>query len=262
MKKVFFSDIDGTLLKTNTPLHQNAAAAIRNFMALGGAFSLCTGRAAQAAEPLAKALEINLPCIVLGGALIYDFSAGRTLWEQPLHQSWRKLVQAVYENEPQVGITVYTKKQILSLRKDSRILARGVAEDKNAPPCRLGDIDGDIYKILLTAEDTEVFPRIGEKYTDSRIFHLCPASPHFHEITDAAVNKGAAAKKLIELCGLVDSAVYAAGDGGTDLLLKNAASQFFAPETAPQYIKDQADFIFPPPIYGGIAAAIERALTL
>lgn len=260
MKKVFLSDIDGTLIKTNNPVHENVVAAIKDFTAQGGRFSLCTGRAASAVYPIAKSVDVNLPCILLGGALIYDFSTQSTIWKQPLRPEWRKLVTAIYENEPLSGITVCTDTQILSLRKDKRLLEHGVAEDRDAPTCGLNDINGEVFKILITHEDIAAFARIAERYVDSSIFHFCPASRHFYEITDINVNKGFAAKKLLEVCGLSDYLLYAAGDGGTDLLLKDAADFFFVPETAQQHVKNNADFIFPPPSDGGLALAIEKVM--
>lgn len=262
MKKVFLSDIDGTLIKTNTPVHKNTAAAINDFTLRGGRFSLCTGRAAGAVYPIVKSINVNLPCILLGGALIYDFSKQTAIWKQPLSYEWRSLVAAIYENEPLSGITLCTETQTLALRKDKRLLEHGVAEDRDAPVCALDDIKGEVFKILITHEDVAAFARIAESYVDSSIFHFCAASRHFYEITDINVNKGTAAKKLLELCGLSDYSLYAAGDGGTDLRMKDAADFFFVPETAQQYVKDAADFIFPPPADGGLALAIEKAMTL
>lgn len=262
MEKVFLSDIDGTLIKTNTPVHPATTAAIRRFMAAGGRFALCTGRAGEAVAALARELETNLPCILLGGALLYDFSTGKVLWKQPMDSGWRDLVRTIYESEPQAGINVCTEAQVFSLRKDKRLLERGVAEDRDAPLRNLDEIKGEAFKILVTHEELSAFDRIKERLVDGSRFHFCAASRHFYEITDAGVSKGSAAKTLLKLCGLGGHALYAAGDGGTDLALRDAANLFFAPETAPAFVRERADFIFPPPAEGGLAAALEKALTL
>lgn len=211
--------------------------------------------------PLARSLPVNLPCIVLGGALIYDFSAQRALWKRPLSTGWRELVSAIYEHEPEAGINVYTETEIFSIRKDSRLLNRGVAEDRDAPLRRLNEIQEDVFKLLITHEELPAFGRIAENHVDSSLFHFCAASRHFYEITDVHVNKGHAAKTLLEMTGLnKDYKIYAAGDGGTDLRLKEAAGFFYVPETAQQSVKNQADFLFPPPGEGGLALALEHAM--
>lgn len=260
MKKIFLSDIDGTLIKTNHPVHEKTAEAIHRFTEAGGKFSLCTGRGGTAVAPLAQSLSVNLPCIVLGGALIYDFSAQKALWKRPLDTGWRELVSTIYEHEPEAGINVYTETEIFSIRKDSRLRNRGVAEDRDAPLRRLDEIQEDVFKLLITHEELPAFGRIAENHVDASRFHFCAASRHFHEITDVQVNKGRAARVLLEMTGLEAYKLYAAGDGGTDLRLKEAASFFYVPETAQQSVKDEADFLFPPPGEGGLALALEHAM--
>jgi len=259
MKKVFLSDIDGTLVKTNHPVPEKTLRAIRRFTEAGGKFALCTGRGPASVSALALSLPVNLPCIVLGGALIYDFSGEKALWKRPLASGWRDLVSAIYEHEPQAGITVFTETGIFSIRKDSRLLSRAVNEEKEAPLCSPDDIREDVYKLLITHEEIPAFERIAENYVDPSRFHFCAASRHFYEITDAQVNKGRAARLLMELSGLEDSMLYAAGDGGTDLRLKEAAGFFYVPETAQQFVKDQADLIIPAPAEGGLALALAHA---
>ncbi len=74
------------------------------------------------------------------------------------------------------------------------------------------------------------------------------------------VNKGRAARKFLELSGLSDATLYAAGDGATDLALRESANFFFAPEMAQPFVKERADFIFPSPSDGGLALALKMAI--
>ena len=82
-KRIFLSDIDGTLLKGRGSIPEAVAEAARKFAETGW-LCLCTGRSLASAEGIAGLLGVNAPSILLTGAELYDFQKKRAVWD-PAH---------------------------------------------------------------------------------------------------------------------------------------------------------------------------------
>jgi hydroxymethylpyrimidine pyrophosphatase-like HAD family hydrolase len=81
------------------------------------------------------------------------------------------------------------------------------------------------------------------------------------EISPAGISKGRGLRVLLEEVGTSPGALYAAGDGGNDRTLLEAAEVAFAPQDAPETIqalaqvvldRDQNGVLAPMLAYGGI----------
>lgn len=257
MHYTFLSDIDGTLLKTNMPLPDAVIRAASTFVSAGGDLSLCTGRAISATLPVARLLPISAPSILCSGSLIYDFEEQKVLYKNPLDASIHTVLTDILHREPAVSITVYTETEIRTIRSNRILQERGVMEDRNAPLCPLSEVEGDIFKILLTAENPETLIALGDVICPQ--FEYLYGSKHFYEITAKGVNKGTAMRMLAGLMDKEQNTFFVAGDAETDLAMREYAALFFAPVTAPDEVKRAADHIFPSPIEGGIAQALNKA---
>ena len=65
------SDIDGTLTEL-TEIPQNNIEAINRFIALGGTFTLCTGRPKCALAEILPQLKVTAPIITINGGYVYS----------------------------------------------------------------------------------------------------------------------------------------------------------------------------------------------
>lgn len=256
---LFLSDVDGTLLKTREPIPPTVFAAIRQWMAAGGKFALSTGRCLQSAQRLVKEIPVNAPCLLCGGALIYDFLEERALAVRPLEETAFRKLRAVLEAYPDVSLTVTTCETVYNIRMNSRLRNRGVEEDANAPLTALEDIREPVIKALFTEDDPRILEALRERFFDGGQETFSFASRHFCELTARGVNKGSAAAFLQRLCG--GCRVYAAGDALSDVSMAEISHLFFAPASAPEEVRRRAGRLFPPPQEGGIAEAIRFALS-
>ncbi len=260
MHYTFLTDIDGTLLKTNTPVPDAVIRAARAFVSAGGGLSLCTGRAVSATLPIAKLLPISAPSILCSGGLIYDFEKQKMLYKNPLDASIFTVLEDILHREPAVSVTVYTEMEIRTIRSNRILQERGVMEDRNAPLCSLSEVEGDIFKVLLTAENPETLIALRDGICPQ--FEYLYGSRHFYEITARGANKGSAIRILAGLMDKENNTFFVAGDAGTDLAMREYAAIFFAPVTAPDEVKRAADYVFPSPIEGGIAEAFYKAMQI
>ena len=71
---ILFSDIDGTLCTYDKKIPAKNLAAIERFKALGGRFSVCTGRSALSLRRAVDVSVFNFPAIIFNGGGIYDYS--------------------------------------------------------------------------------------------------------------------------------------------------------------------------------------------
>lgn len=253
---LFVSDIDGTLLKSNKDPHERALQAIQQFCDAGGQFSLCTGRALPAVRRLLPLLPSCVPYVLCGGALIYDFQKDCPLvcsfLDDEIISSLRKIIAEV----PSISVTVATATEIFRIHDNQRLLMSGVYEDRTAPTASLEELD-PLVKVLLTCDDSELLEQTVARCVDFHKFKLNRASTHFYELTDKEVSKGTAVLQLKNTLGC--SRVFCAGDALSDLPMASVSDLFFAPETAMDQVKRQADYIFPDPENGGIAWALDFA---
>ena len=96
------SDIDGTLTEL-TEIPQNNIEAINRFIALGGTFTLCTGRPKCALAEILPQLKVIAPIITINGGYIYSPQDDTVLFGAELPESVRDFVFALLGRFDQVG---------------------------------------------------------------------------------------------------------------------------------------------------------------
>ncbi|MBQ8508965.1 MAG: HAD-IIB family hydrolase [Clostridia bacterium] len=92
------SDFDGTLV----PSAENIAA-LEYFTQNGGLFTMASGRYPKHFRETVKGLPINAPMVALNGNAIYDLSADRVLWSNPIpDELTERIIRFTVENFPEV----------------------------------------------------------------------------------------------------------------------------------------------------------------
>lgn len=76
---LYLSDMDGTLLDGNGVLPEKTRGQLKNMLAHGLLFTVASARTPLSAIPLLKGLELQVPAILMSGALIYDMKSHRIL---------------------------------------------------------------------------------------------------------------------------------------------------------------------------------------
>lgn len=79
MKRLYVSDLDGTLLDGGAGLPDAWKARLNALLGEGLAFTIATARSPQSGGAILEGLEIRLPRILLNGVLLYDGVEGRML---------------------------------------------------------------------------------------------------------------------------------------------------------------------------------------
>lgn len=70
--KLFVSDLDGTLLNSNKEISCYSKEILNKFIGEGGNFTIATARTPATANIILNDINLNLPVILMNGAIIYD----------------------------------------------------------------------------------------------------------------------------------------------------------------------------------------------
>lgn len=95
---LYVSDMDGTLLQSDGTLSAQTKRVIRDFIAAGGAFTLCTGRPTGLVLAIAQELGVQLPVLTYNGAMAFCMQQQRYIHHRlvpaPLAQSMLEKIKA------------------------------------------------------------------------------------------------------------------------------------------------------------------------
>ncbi len=79
MKTLYVSDLDATLLNEHAQLSQETKDILRPLIDSGMNFTVATARTPATAVDLLRPLNVKLPIIAMGGAMVYDMQTNQTL---------------------------------------------------------------------------------------------------------------------------------------------------------------------------------------
>lgn len=99
MKRLYITDLDGTLLSPEGSISAKTAAILNSLTAEGLCFTFATARSVYSAKPITSALDINVPCILMNGVSIYDLRADGYLANQYIPVSASEKVIEAFERE-------------------------------------------------------------------------------------------------------------------------------------------------------------------
>lgn len=258
MDHIFLSDIDGTLLRRDAPLTREVIDAAQDFTARGGLLSVCSGRSLPAVVKVAKAIGVNAPAIIYGGAAIYDFQKESYLYAQPFRWDIMQAVRQVLQAHDDISVQVFTLDDAFVLRRNRRLNELGVQEENVNPLCAPEDVTGDVLKLVMCCDEPS-------HLEDCRTFfppeycHFAFASRTFVDVVASGFGKGEAMQRLSDLLGIPFSHFFSAGDAITDLPMLRASGISFAPGNALPAVREAVTHIVPDVYSGGMAQAFRLA---
>ncbi|MBR6967856.1 MAG: HAD family phosphatase [Ruminococcus sp.] len=244
-KVVLLSDMDGTLLNSRKEITDADRTAIERFTALGGRFTVATGRTIQSFDQFRKILELKYPIIMYNGAAIHDYVRGETLYTHPLPPEAKAYTAELLELMPGAGGEV--------LRTDGTYVFRntdyqqlhtklcGIVPDYK----ELGDIEeGGWLKVLfsMAPEDVDHMQILVNKLGHSGVDYV-KSSDIFLEMLPVGVSKGSALAQYRKLPGMEDCTFVSVGDFDNDIEMIVEADAGACPANAEDSVKEKADIV-------------------
>lgn len=248
--KVFFSDLDGTLLNSDKTISPAMREAVSAYVASGNSFVISTGRPLSSAIAVRDLCGLNFPGSYLSaynGAILYDNTEERVIHKAcvpadlvpeivALADKYGLHIQS-YRDKYAVART-YSDNVEYYMRKTgmSYIITPDFFGEIEPSPPKLIVIDIHSQEKLLPFRD-----EVREKYASDISAFL--SEPRFCEIVSVHAGKGKSLLKLCEILHVPREDSLAAGDDENDLSMIREAGTGIAMINALESVRKEADVV-------------------
>ncbi|MCC8137920.1 MAG: Cof-type HAD-IIB family hydrolase [Clostridiales bacterium] len=249
-KKIFFTDLDGTLLNDQKEITSGNQAAVDRALEEGHKVVVTTGRPLASALIQAERLGLTREgCYVIAfnGGEIYDTSCRRSIYRRTVP---RALIPPIFEAAHQRGIYIQTFSDREVLTEEDRPelyeYVKRTLQTCRVVPSIAEALDQEPCKLLAIEEkdrgQIEEFQRcLTQRYAG--VLNAYFSNNSYLEIVPDAVTKGQA---LLWMCGFLQIPVecsVAAGDAPNDIEMIEAAGVGVAMANSFPGVKEHADYV-------------------
>lgn len=252
------SDMDNTLLREDIGLPPQNLQALQRFCALGGSFTVATGRNVPAIRRYLGQLPINAPVILLNGGLIYDYKKELALSQHFIPRE--KALQALRRlmlRFPELGVEIMAENLATYVVRANAYTARHLEQERfSAVLADETKLTGEWFKVLFAGSPADCLA--AEKYSrkafaQEKELIFQRTQDCYFEILPAGIHKGTALQSLCRILGVPSQASYAIGDFDNDIGLLKASGFAVAVGNAPARVQRAADFVTGTCAEGGVA---------
>ncbi|MCL2050770.1 MAG: Cof-type HAD-IIB family hydrolase [Lachnospiraceae bacterium] len=255
-KKIFFTDLDGTLLDDDKKIGAKTFKALENFTNCGHILVLSSGRDINNLKNIKEKLKLDFPGLYLigyNGGQIYDCGNDKTLFKKTMEKEEAvKIIRIA--NEMGIHCHTYSETHLLVPAGDQKaaLYPKEFAYYRrsiNTPVIYSHDLASDIKEgpckcIAINLEDQakleKLKAKIQKSFPDITAIFSCPV---YLELLPASSGKGAALKKLCEILNIPIADSIAAGDQENDLSMLLSAGFSIAMRNGAESLKDIADIV-------------------
>jgi Cof subfamily protein (haloacid dehalogenase superfamily) len=261
MKKLYISDLDGTLLDEKANLSDYSKKELSKLINIHNInFTVASARNVYTIKEMFRDVELSLPVIEFNGSFITDIKTGEKLIINNIEENIIERLLELFENYGQFPLissfngveTNLHYKESISVGMDLYLKDRRILNPNNL-------IDAKINKYYLN-EKIICFTLINKKeYLDELIIKMKNmfgdylsifysrdiyySDWYWASIYSNEAKKGNAIKKLINYLGMEDYNLTVFGDHNNDVDMFKIADNSIAVDNAQQELKDCADLI-------------------
>lgn len=239
MKKIVFSDVDGTLLNSGHKITPLTLQSIEKLHAKGIPFVIISARSPSGIYPILRTYGFKVPVIAYSGALILDEDKNVLYHKGMEKPAARKIIEFIEENHFDMTWSVYSLDEwIVKDKSDPRIIEEErIVKAQSVQGSVDTAADARISKILCICNPAEIL-EIEEKLKDAFPEHSIVKSADFLlEIMEKDVTKAAAVRLLCSRWGISLSAAVAFGDNYNDAEMLETVGNGFLMANAPADLK-------------------------
>jgi len=255
LKRLYITDLDGTLLSPEGSISAKTAAILNSLTAEGICFTFATARSVYSAKPITSALDINVPCILMNGVSIYDLRADGYLANQYIPVSASEKVIEAFEREKAEVFLYRFNDEVLTCyyTKITTRVMQSFAEVRrnryNKPYVQCADLldaaDGRTIYYTALDEHEKLLPVKNAidsiNGVDYAFYEDTYTGKWFLEVFSAKASKSNGLRYLRERYGFDE--VVAFGDNLNDLPMFSEADIKVAVGNARDEVKAAADYI-------------------
>lgn len=267
MPTLFVSDLDGTLLNSNSQVSDFSAKIINRLTAQDILFSVATARSIGTAFDKIKPLHIRIPFCLMNGVFLYykdnlhpvdicpfPKEAAITLLRESLRIGASPFLYQYLPTEQKMELQYFDlnyppREQFYQMRKDSAykklVKVHAPYFHKEGIPVYINFLDE--YNILQRVNGiVRNIPGV-----QSVFYHDPVLNAWYLEVFSSEAGKAAGVRRLAEIVHA--NRIVAFGDNDNDLSMFEIADECYATSNAPQVIQNQADGVIPSCDEDGVA---------
>lgn len=238
------SDMDGTLLDADLRLAPADIETIRLFVALGGHFTVATGRTYASIAMYPELKAVIEPAITSGGAVIYNFARGEAAKSHVLpHLAATQALRDLLEAFPGLGAMVMgNDMRLYKVAHSEQLMGLIEAERMTYFTRPVEDLPGEWNKVLFAASH-EILEQV-IVYTAEKTYpgvYFLETNEYYYEMMPKGVSKGSALNDLCELLNISTKNTVVIGDYYNDIAMMKKAGYAIAMRNAPDDVLDAAD---------------------
>ena len=241
MKKIVFSDIDGTLLSSRGEITPATLAAIRTLEEKGIPFVISSGRGPTGIFPIQDAYGLRCPMVAYGGSAILDENRNVLFHRGIPKEQVKNILTFIEEEKLDMTWSLHSLEQwIVKDRSDPRVAEQEALVQARSEAGTVDSItDPYVNKILCICAPGKL-PEIQKRLTEAfPEFTVVASSGTLLDILDPSVTKGTAIEYLCKLWGVSVSETVAFGDQYNDVEMLCTAGKGFLMANAPESLKEQ-----------------------
>lgn len=250
LKNILFTDMDGTLLNSDSNISDSLKYAIDTMIERGHKFVLASGRPINSILERKVNLGFNYPnsyIISYNGGLIYDCESNSIIHMSKLAQdAVREIVKLA--DEAHIHVHSYTETHIVGYEEDKEI--EFYRRRIKMPFMQVSDIaaalpDGALKVQIISLTDKDALKKLAEKINDAlgNVAEAFFSNDYYLEVLPKHTDKGTAVRWLTDYLSMPHSHSYAAGDEDNDIPMIKAAGHGIAMQNATEKVKEYADII-------------------
>lgn len=248
-KKIFFSDLDGTLLTDKKEISPATYKAVIDWMDNGNYLALSSGRPLESIKQVIaehKLMHTNLYAIGFNGSLIFHPESGKKLTNKTLNPDTMQKICKIAQDEGifcqaynDTSIIVPYESEALKVYRQTVKIPFEILETFPIgldPSCKM---------LCLTEKASDKLAVLSKKLTDALSDQItCVQShPRLLEVFSKDAGKGTAVKELCDILGVDIKNSFAAGDEQNDISMIEAAGTGIAMLNGRDVVKEAADVI-------------------
>jgi len=250
MRKILFTDLDGTLLNNRSQIDIEMKQALQDMTAAGHYLVLSSGRPLDSILEVKELAGINFPNVFIianNGAIVYNCDT-----KEPVHEirvSYEDVMNVWnFAKEHHIHVQTYTSDSIITATEDEEII---FYRQRIHLPLLLSDTPLNILKqpphklLLIDLHDHNRIAGIQtllEQCYGNRLQTVF-SNPYYLEVFAKEAGKGNSLRYLCNYLDIPVSASFAAGDAQNDLSMLQAAGTAIVMCNGTDVVKKHADII-------------------
>ena len=240
------TDLDGTLYKNDKTISKENKEAIEYFKKEGGYFTFITGRMPYYSLDAFNAVEPNVPFGCTNGGGLYDGTAKRYIWKQPLPHDALQLVQYIDERFVNVGIQLCCFDKTCFAKENNTTVRFREITGLPKISCDYRSFDEPMGKVIFCTDIEEELLSVeqalrGHQNHDN--FDFIRSERSLFEILPKGVNKGLGLRKLAEYLNVEIRNTITVGDYDNDVTMLRAAGLGISVSNGSKSALDAADLV-------------------